>query len=133
MGPGLPRFFGVNSRWYLRFTSARWELINCGGLQNNAGPQQAGRAHKDHAQSGDDTVARPKGRCSGLRAIEDQKLMFDEQRLGDDGPDATRPKQAGNRDDQVDEKYGEITHYRIIVIKISCVTSLGNLSDLCDA
>ena len=109
------------------------EAEDCGGLQDNAGAQQAGRTHKDHAQSDDGTVARAKGRRSGLRAIEDQKLMFYEQRLGDDGPDVTRPKQAGNRDDQVDEKYGEITHFRIIVIKISCVTSLGDLSDLCDA
>lgn len=46
-----------------------------------------------------------------MRAIEDQKLKFHEQRFGDDGSSTTRPEQAFNRYDKVYEKYGEITYH----------------------
>jgi len=50
-------------------------------------------------------------RRSLSRAIEDQKLMLDEQRFGDAGTSTARSEQAGNRYDKVYEKYGEITHH----------------------
>ena len=58
--------------------------------------------------------------------------MFDEQLFGDDGPSTTRPKQAGECYEKVDEYYGEITHHWTIVTKMLCLTSLGTLTELCD-
>jgi len=53
--------------------------------------------------------------------------MFDEKRFGDDGPSATRSKQAGNCYEKVYEKNGEITHHLIIVTHSSRMTRLGNI------
>jgi hypothetical protein len=37
--------------------------------------------------------------------------MSYEQRFSNDGSSTTRPEQAGNRYDKVNEKYGEITYH----------------------
>ncbi len=50
-------------------------------------------------------------RTVNAQAIEDQKLMLDEQRLSDDGPNTARSEQACDRYEKADEKYGEITHH----------------------
>ena len=66
-----------------------------------------------------------------MGAIENQKLMFHEQRFGGDGSNTARPRQAGNRYDKVYEKNGEVTYHRIIVTKSKDMTRLGNLPHLC--
>jgi hypothetical protein len=43
-------------------------------------------------------------------AIHDQELVFQEKRLRDQGTDATRSEQPGQRCDQVDNKNGQIAH-----------------------
>ncbi len=58
--------------------------------------------------------------------------MFDEQRFSNDGPSTARPEHAGNRYDEVYEKYGKITHHCIIVIAAPHLTRIGNLSHLCE-
>ena len=40
--------------------------------------------------------------------------MFQEKRLRDQGTDATRSEQPGQRGDQVDNKNGQIAHRRIV-------------------
>jgi hypothetical protein len=40
--------------------------------------------------------------------------VFEEERLRDQGTDATRSEQPGQRDDQVDNKNGQIAHRRIV-------------------
>jgi flagellar biosynthesis GTPase FlhF len=57
--------------------------------------------------------------------------MFYEQRFRNHGSSTARSEQAGDRYDQVDEKYSEITYHGLIVTKASQMTRLGNLSDLC--
>jgi hypothetical protein len=47
-------------------------------------------------------------------AIHDQELVFQEKRLRDQGTDATRSEQPGQRSDQVDNKNGQIAHRRIV-------------------
>jgi hypothetical protein len=47
-------------------------------------------------------------------AIRDQELVFQEKRLRDQGTDATRSEQPGQRGDQVDNKNGQIAHRRIV-------------------
>jgi hypothetical protein len=44
------------------------------------------------------------------RAIEDQQLMFDEDRLGNYGTDAARTRKSGDDREDVDEKDHEIAH-----------------------
>jgi hypothetical protein len=58
--------------------------------------------------------------------------VFYKQRFSDNGPSATRSKQAGKRYDKVYEKNGEVTYHRIIVAKSKDMTRLGNLSHLCE-
>src|SRR5438874_706118 len=48
------------------------------------------------------------------RAIHDQELVFQEKRLRDQGTDATRSEQPGQRGDQVDNKIGQIAYRRIV-------------------
>ena len=47
-------------------------------------------------------------------AIHDQELVFQEKRLRDQGTDATRSEQPSQRNDQVDNKNGQIAHRRIV-------------------
>ena len=50
----------------------------------------------------------------GAGDIFDQELVFQEKRLRDQGTDATRSEQPGQRGDQVDNKNGQIAHRRIV-------------------
>ena len=69
------------------------------------------QADDDCAKPNNDSVCRSKDRRPGSGAIDDQKLMFDEERFGDHGPSTTRSKHAGDCYEKVDENYGEITHH----------------------
>ena len=44
------------------------------------------------------------------RTIEDQKLVLDEQRFGDDGTSTAGSERAGDRHNQMDEKKSPVAH-----------------------
>jgi hypothetical protein len=67
------------------------EMQQSGRLQNDGGAENARRAHEKGAQSGDNTICRAQIGRTLAAAIEDPQLMFDEHRLGNDGPEASRP------------------------------------------
>ena len=46
--------------------------------------------------------------------MEDQELMFDEDRLGNYGMDAARPRQSDDGREKMDEKDYQIAHLRIV-------------------
>jgi hypothetical protein len=52
-----------------------------------------------------------KVRCAYSRTIEDQQLVFYEQRFSNHGPNATGSWQKGNRYNKVYEKHGEIVYH----------------------
>ena len=56
------------------------------------------------AQTGDETLCGALVWSTLAAAIEDAQLMFDEQRLGNDGTEATRPCKPHNGGNQMNEK-----------------------------
>ena len=60
-------------------------------LQNDGGTENAGRAHDKGAQTGEDTIRGEQIGRTLATAIEDPQLMFNEQRLGNDGTEASWP------------------------------------------
>ena len=64
--------------------------------------------------------------------IQDDELVLNENRFGNDGPGATWTHQPGNGGNQMDEQDGEITRYATIVSVSAGITGLGFLTDLCD-
>jgi hypothetical protein len=49
--------------------------------------------------------------------MEDQRLMFDEEGLGQNGADAARACKSSNGREEVEEKGHEIAHFRILATK----------------
>src|ERR1041385_1143787 len=49
-----------------------------------------------------------------MAAVEDEQLMFDENRLGDDGTKAARSGQSGNCDDQMEKEDDDVAHSGIL-------------------
>ncbi len=68
------------------------ESENRGGFENDGGTQQSVWLHEYGAKPSDESIDRFQGGCSFSRAIENQQLMLDEQRFGDDGSNAAWPK-----------------------------------------
>jgi len=64
--------------------------------------------------------------------IQDDELVLNENRFGNDGPGATWTHQPGNDVNQMDEQDGEITHYATIVSISAGITRLGFFTDLFD-
>ena len=48
-------------------------------------------------------------------AIENEELMFDEQRFRHNRPHATRPEKPGERGQKMDHKYHEVPHREAMV------------------
>jgi hypothetical protein len=47
-------------------------------------------------------------------AIQDQELMLEQKRLGNDGTGTARSEQASQGSDEMDEKDDQIAHHRIL-------------------
>ncbi len=69
----------------------------------DARAHEAGWAHEASTESGYDSVHGAQVRRSLSRAIENQQLMFDQERFCDDGSDAARSQQFSNRHHEMDE------------------------------
>src|SRR5215471_2587463 len=74
----------------LSFSQHLVEMQQRGWLQDDGGTQNACRVHEKGAQTGDDTLCGAQVGSTLAAAIEDAYLMFDEQRLGNDGTEAAR-------------------------------------------
>jgi hypothetical protein len=86
------------------------EMPQSGRLQNDGGVENACRAHEKGAQTDDDTIRGAQIGRTLAATIEDPQLMFDEHRLGNDGTEASWPRQPGYGDDQMNEKDDDIAH-----------------------
>ncbi len=96
LGP-VRRRLGENSQRYLRRRSIRSE--------HDGRAEHAGRAHEERTHAGDDPIRCAEVRRPLTRAIENQQLLLDQKRFGDDRPQtagAQQPRQGG---DQVDEQW----------------------------
>ncbi|HWO39983.1 MAG TPA: hypothetical protein VNO32_65285 [Candidatus Acidoferrum sp.] len=66
------------------------------------------------APAGTDPVRRGQIRRSLPGAIQDQELMLEQKRLGNDGTGTARSEQASQGSDEMDEKDDQIAHHRIL-------------------
>jgi hypothetical protein len=64
--------------------------------------------------AGKDPVRRGQIRRSLPGAIQDQELMLEQKRLGNDGTGTARSEQASQGSDEMDEKDDQIAHHRIL-------------------
>jgi len=83
-------------------------------LQYNSRTDDASGAHEKYAQTSDNPIEYVQMGCPLPRAIENQQLMFDEDRLGNYRTDPARPRKSSNGSDEMDEKDDEIGHLRIL-------------------
>ena len=83
-------------------------------FQHNCRTDQAGRPHKQGAQSCDETIGCPEIRRSLVGSIQDQQLMLDENGLRDHGTDAARAQKPGDRSEDMNEKHEEMAHRSIV-------------------
>ena len=81
-------------------------------------------------QPGNDSVHGAKVRRSLTRALEDQQLVLDEQRLSDDGTSTAGSNEFGDRGDEMDKQNDRVAHADIVAIT-SSLTRLGKPWDLC--
>jgi hypothetical protein len=87
--------------------------------------------HQSRADASDRSIHRPQIGCALARAIQDEQLVLEQERLRDDRSSAAAAKESGDRDHQVENEYDQMPH-PIIVAVSATVTRLGNRQDLCD-
>ena len=75
--------------------------------------RRVGRSHSAQP-AGKDPVRRGQIRRSLPGAIQDQELMLEQKRLGNDGTGTARSEQASQGSDEMDEKDDQIAHHRIL-------------------
>jgi hypothetical protein len=79
------------------------EMQQSGRLQNDGGTENAGPAHEEGTQAGDDPIGGMQVGCPLAAAIEDQQLMPDQRGFGNNRTESARPCQSGHGDDQMNE------------------------------
>ena len=81
-----------------------------GGLQNERGARDACPADEQSAQTGDDPIPGLQVRRAFTAAIQDQKLMPDQDRFRDHAAKLAGPGQPHDSDDQMKQKNEEVAH-----------------------
>jgi hypothetical protein len=83
-------------------------------LQHNGRPEQASGPQPERQPAGKDPVRRGQIRRSLPGAIQDQELMLQQKRLGNNGTGTARSEQASQGSDEMDEKDDQIARHRIL-------------------
>ena len=91
--------------------------------------EHAGRAHEQRTHAGEDPVRRAKVRRPVPRAIEDEQLLLDQKRLGDDRPQAAGTHQSREGGDQVHQQDEQVAHRHILATSPR-ITKLDRLTGL---
>ena len=81
-----------------------------GGFQDDRGTDQPARAHEERARTGDHAISEAEVGGTSPGAIENQQLLFDEYGLGHQGTRAARPRESGDRRQQMEKQDGQIAH-----------------------
>ena len=84
-----------------------------GGPQDDRRTDQPPRADEEPTHSGDDPIREAKIACTFSRTIEDQQLLLDEHRFGDDGTRAGT-SESGDCRQQMNEEDGQVAHGAIV-------------------
>ena len=91
--------------------------------------EHAGRAHEERTHAGEDPIRWAEIRRPLTRAIENQQLLLDQQRFGDDRPQTTGAHEPSKGGDQVDEQDEQVAHRHILatcpgIAKLDTLTGL---------
>lgn len=79
-------------------------------LEHDGGAEKTCSADEEHTQTGHYPVCGVQVRRSLTATVQDQKLVSQENGLGDYAAESSGPDQPNDRDDQMNQKDGEITH-----------------------
>jgi hypothetical protein len=94
---------GRKQQAVLSFPEHAVQMEQSGRLQNDGGTENARPAHEKGAQTGDDPIGGAQVRHTLAAAIEDQQLMPEQRRFGNNGTESARPCESGHGDDQMNE------------------------------
>jgi hypothetical protein len=86
------------------------EIQQCRRLQNDGGAQDACPADEESAQTGDEPIPAMQVGRAFTAAIQDQKLMPDQDRFGDHVADTAGLRQTRQSEDQMKQKHEEVAH-----------------------
>jgi hypothetical protein len=94
----------------LSFPQQAVKMKQTGRLRNDGGTENACGAHEKSAQVSDDPIRDTQvGRRISV-TIEDQQLMPDQRRFGDNGTESAWTCQSGHGDNHMNEKDEEVVH-----------------------
>ena len=94
----------------LSFAQHTVETQQSGRLQNDGGTKDACRAHEQRTQPGDNPIRGAQVGRTLAPAIEDEQLVPDQHRFGDNGTESTGRRQSGKDDDHMNEQDTQIAH-----------------------
>ena len=97
--------------------------------QDDGRAEHAGRAHEERTHAGEDTVRCAEIRRAVSRAIENEQLLLDQKRFGDDRPQTARAQQPSEGGDQVDAQDEQVAHRHILATSPR-ITKLDTLTGL---
>src|SRR5437868_639937 len=90
------------------------EAKQSGRPQSDGRAKEACRANEKSAQTDKNTIGGSQFGSALTAPIENEQLLFDQNRLGKDRAKASRSRQPGNCDDQMQEKDSNFTHPGIL-------------------
>ena len=127
-GPLWPvrRRLAENSQRYLHARSVRW---NRRWSPDDRRAEHAGRAHEQRTHAGQDPIRWAEIRRPVSRAIENEQLLLDQKRFGDDRPQTAGAQQPRKGGDQVDEQDEQVVHRHILATSPR-ITKLDTLTGL---
>ena len=80
--------------------------------------------NEERGETGNNTIHWAKVRCSFPAPVQDDELVLEQQRFGDDGANATWTDQLGDGRDEMNEQDRKIAHDDGIVTSGLCITRL---------
>jgi len=91
-----------------------------GRLHNDGGTEHSCGAHEKSTQTGEDTIRGTQIGRTLAAPIEDQQLMAEQYRLGNNGTEASGPREPACRDHQMNQKDDNIAHLGILTGPPNC-------------
>ena len=102
-GPGFFRDADENNSRYFRLTRVRCRCSRVDGFTTTAERIRRAGTQEQRTQSSDEPVRDEQIRCAAARPIQNQQLVFEQNRFGDYGTQTSRTGESNNSGDQMDE------------------------------
>jgi hypothetical protein len=86
------------------------EVQQSGRLEDDGSLDEANWLYEKRTHAGDHAIPDPKIRCTAARAIQNEQLMFQQNRLRNDGTGTSWPNNPANGNDGVEKNENQIPH-----------------------